>query len=209
MYICNMQGQSEFKKLRNGPPTYLPMLQELFEDVAVDGSTAYAPGDGSEDHNTNSSAYVQGDEQYEEYVPDDDIFEVPQENSPRTSSGMKRSQSQSTTGKSPVKKSRSPIVSCFNNFLHNTAKSSEHRNMLLADRNRVQMEVINKEEQKKMADVDRIYTLAVEAGVDKGSDEYFALAFLAKDPEMKAFFMKLETAEQRIRFIQSFIKFKM
>ena len=134
LFQC-LQGNSEWKKLRYGPPVFFKPLQELFEGVAVDGSTGYIPGAPERDDSSNDcSGFVFGNESEEqetEYGEEEQIFEVPQSTSPRTSSGHKRTHNQTTTAKSPVKKSKSPIVSCINTFLQSNVRVTEDRNVLL------------------------------------------------------------------------------
>ena len=121
-----MQGNSEFKKLMHGPPPYLSMLEEIFEGIAIDGSTAYVPG--------HSEVDEQNYNEVEEEEEEQEFFEVPQEPSPMTSSGQKRSGSTSTTGKSPLKKSKSPIVHCINNFLSESTNVAEKRTTIMQHR---------------------------------------------------------------------------
>lgn len=40
---------TECKKLKNGPPPYLDLLENIFDGVAVDGSIAYYPGQPNND----------------------------------------------------------------------------------------------------------------------------------------------------------------
>ena len=43
-----MQQNPNAKKFQRGNPEYMEMLIELFQGVAVDGTTAYFPGDEEE-----------------------------------------------------------------------------------------------------------------------------------------------------------------
>jgi hypothetical protein len=43
-FFNSQQGEPELKKLQNGPPEYLPQLEEMFRVTAVDGSSSCIPG---------------------------------------------------------------------------------------------------------------------------------------------------------------------
>jgi hypothetical protein len=43
-FVNHVQGVAEFKKLKHGPPSYLNLLEEIFDEIVVDGSTAFVPG---------------------------------------------------------------------------------------------------------------------------------------------------------------------
>ena len=191
-----MQGNSEFKKLQHGPPPYLSMLHQIFEGIVVDGSTAYVPGASDVDEQN----YNEVEEEEEEV----EFFEVPQEPSPMTSSGHKRSGSTSTTGKSPSKKSKSPIVHCINNFLSESTKTAEKRTNLMQHRAELQLEAMNKEKAQKKAEVHRAKQMTLQDGVTGGSTEYYALAYIVKDDELRTFYLDIPTAEQRVLFIRRF-----
>ncbi|KAG2643061.1 hypothetical protein PVAP13_2KG328000 [Panicum virgatum] len=84
------------KKFQFGNPEYLDLLIEMYQGVAVDGSTAYFPGDEGEE------------------VGDDDF-----DNSPMSTSSRKRGSSScdNATATSPGKKSKSPVVKFMRGLL--------------------------------------------------------------------------------------------
>ncbi|GJN04601.1 hypothetical protein PR202_ga22164 [Eleusine coracana subsp. coracana] len=99
------KGHHEWKKLKYGPPKYLPLLEQIFEGVAVDGSTSFVAGQD----------FIEAEEDFQE---EPDVFEHPQE-SPMSSGSQKRASSTSTTsttGTSPVKKSKSLVIKMIREF---------------------------------------------------------------------------------------------
>jgi hypothetical protein len=102
--IC-LQGKPECKKLRYGAPKYLDQMEEMFQDVIVDGSTSYIFG---QDNADEEEAEELEDE------PKDDPAEDPAEElqgygcSPMSTNSRKRSSTISTksTPSSPSRKSK-------------------------------------------------------------------------------------------------------
>ena len=85
------QNKSEWKKLRKGPPTFLDQLEQMFCNVAVDGSSSCIPGE-------------------EDYGMEEDDEDDGQDGSPMSISTRKRASSTATTATSPMKKTKSPMV---------------------------------------------------------------------------------------------------
>jgi hypothetical protein len=48
---------SEWKQLRYDPPSYLEHLQDIFEGVAVDGTSSYVPGQ-PEEHDAEEEVFL-------------------------------------------------------------------------------------------------------------------------------------------------------
>ncbi|WVZ94828.1 hypothetical protein U9M48_040672 [Paspalum notatum var. saurae] len=119
-----IKGCLEFKKLKFGPPEYFDLLEQCFHDVAVDGSTAFVSGE--EEEQEIDETEQQENEEEEEELPKN-------ENSPMSSSGMKRGSSTSTrsTADSPIKKSKSPMLKALDGQLDSS--DEEVLNLLVED----------------------------------------------------------------------------
>jgi hypothetical protein len=182
---------SEFKKLQNGPPPYLDLLHTIFDDVAVDGSTAYVPGQ------------VDLEEQEEE-DEDDDRFDL--DHSPVSSGSRKRASSSSTSATSPAKKSKSPMVRIFRNLLAQQKEQQDLKLSFMARQAEERRKFIQEKEQQQASDLERIRQLALEAGVQCGSPEYLSIGFLTDDRNMKGLFLACNTPESRLQFIKGYMK---
>jgi len=89
-----------WKKLKYGPPEHLHLLEQIFEKVAIDGSSAFIPGQESEERDNDN---------------EDDEFD----GSPMSTSSHKRPISNNTTATSPCKKTKSPMVRIMKNLVDN------------------------------------------------------------------------------------------
>lgn len=172
----------------------MAMLEQIFQGVAVDGTTAYVPGQASR----------HDDE--EDYEDNDEVQEVFQEDSPNTSGSQKRSSSSRTTATSPRKKSKSPIVRIFSQFLAMNKKQSDERTQFLQQQAALEAEEKRRKEAKKQGDLDHLKQLALEAGVRKGGVEWYALGYLCKDEAMTNLFMDCETEQARVEFLRRFCR---
>jgi len=114
-----LQGKPEWKKLKNGWPPYLEEMDRMFLGVAVDGSFAYAPGQGAPSAYNISDDEHEGDEGEEQLTP--------------LSIGTKRASTPSTrsTGSSPNKKTMSPTVRAMDNNTRDFNVIQENRNAML------------------------------------------------------------------------------
>jgi len=127
-----MQQNSNAKIFQRGNPEYMDMLIELFQGVAVDGTTAYFPGDEEEEEPDAEEFSV--DEGFVQpssaRLSGDDGFN----NSPMSTSSRKRgSSSCDTTATSPGKKSKSPVVKLVRGFMQKFSIESEKSNQLIAE----------------------------------------------------------------------------
>lgn len=175
----------EWKKLKNGPPPYFELLEKIFDGVAVDGSTAYYPGQQDSE----------GEE--EEYEYDNAAYNLTAGDSPATSGSRKRPSSNTSTATSPSKKSKSPMVKIFRDLL-DLNRQANHDNKALID---AQLD----KQTKKLGQVEQLNKLAVEAGVRRGTREHLALGILLQNDVMAQMFQSCETATERLDFIRTYM----
>ncbi|XP_066354020.1 uncharacterized protein [Miscanthus floridulus] len=114
----------DWKKLRWGPPEYLPELEQIFEGVAVDGSTSCVAGQSNIDDHRAPIEHEDEDNGFED-------MEAPMEQSPMSSNSRKRASSTSTTAESPSKKSKSPMVRMMKDYISFSSKNAAERNEYL------------------------------------------------------------------------------
>ena len=98
----------------------------MFHGVAVDGSTAYVPGQGE-------VLEVDDEEDDEEDDGNDDSVTPATLVTPSSNGSLKRASSICTTAKSPKKtKLKSPALRTMNRFMANNERIQEERNKYLA-----------------------------------------------------------------------------
>ena len=119
-----MQKHPDWKKLRWGPPEYLPELEQIFEGVAVDGSTSCVAGQSNIDDHRAPMEHEDEDNGFED-------MEAPMEQSPMSSNSRKRASRTSTTAESPSKKSKSPMVRMMKDYISFSSKNAAERNEYL------------------------------------------------------------------------------
>lgn len=194
VHLC-LQGCPEFKKLKWGPPTYFDLLEHCFHNVAVDGSTAFVPGQDEEEE------FNEDDEQEDE---EEEVQET--EYNPMSSSGHKRGSSMSTksTADSPVKKSKSPMVKVMRQYLNMSAKQSAQRTQYLKKLGSKQEHA----EAKLDDSIKQAQQLAKQAGLGESSPEFYAVSHICKDEALMKFFINLETTDGRVAFLRRYCKEK-
>ena len=108
-----LQGKADWKKLKHGWPHYMPQLEQMFEGVAVDGSTAYVPS---------------ANEEFEEE-------EEPSLNvqTPVSSNSNKRASTASTCASSPNKKSKSKsqAIKLMDKVISEQTRIGEDKNKMM------------------------------------------------------------------------------
>ncbi|KAL6848023.1 hypothetical protein ACP4OV_022151 [Aristida adscensionis] len=186
---CGPNGEAKrsVKKFRSGPPPYIEQLRELFHGSCVDSTTGMTAGDDEED------AEEEGDPIAEEQARD----------SPVTSSSRKRTTSNCTTGTSPVKKSKSPMVKALNRLVEKWADSEKALQQLMT------MQVatppppppLNPMEALEH-DIRTCQQMAVECGAASNSMEYFVASNLFEKPEHRIFFRNIPNKEDRLLWLQ-------
>ena len=124
-----LQERPDVRKFKGGNPEYLDMLIELFQGVAVDGSSAYVPIDEDEE---------------EEY----DVADDGNEQSPMSTTSRKRGSScGEQSASSPGKKHKSPMVKLMTGLI-NTMNSENTSDMITKYANKRQ-EAKDKAKEKK------------------------------------------------------------
>jgi hypothetical protein len=88
----------EWKKLKYGSPDYIDELEEMFQDIVVDGSSSYIP-----EQEFNEQGTTEVDE-----VEDEATQGMEDELSPMSTSTRKRLSSTRSTTSSPGKKAKTP-----------------------------------------------------------------------------------------------------
>ncbi|KAE8792135.1 hypothetical protein D1007_33289 [Hordeum vulgare] len=151
------EERPDVRKFKGGNPEYLDMLIELFQGVAVDGSSAYVPLDEDEE---------------DEY----DVADDGNEQSPMSTTSKKRGSSGGEqSASSPGKKHKSPMVKLMKGLI-NTINSDNTSDMITEYANKRQ-EAKDKAREKKSNNTKESIThcqlLAVQCGVEETSVEYF------------------------------------
>ncbi|XP_072147984.1 uncharacterized protein [Setaria viridis] len=181
------EGHPDWKKLRSRPPKYLPMLEQIFEGVAVDGSSSYVAGQSNLD---DQRAPV--DQEAEE-----DGFEE-NEQSPMSSNSRKRASSTSTTGSSPSKKTKSPMVKMMKEYLSFSSKQQAERNQYFKHA------CTEKQDRKAQlsTSIKHVQQLVLECGLDETSPEYYVVSQICKDDCIREFFINMTTTEGGLAFLR-------
>ncbi|TVU01370.1 hypothetical protein EJB05_53180, partial [Eragrostis curvula] len=232
----NLQGKScdEFKNLRFRGPPYYEKLKDVFQGVAVDGSSAYHSGDvsGEEVHDEDEDG---GDDEDEEDWAEPTAT-LRSNSSPASSGSRKRGSSTGTTGASPAKKTiRSPMVRVIKTMADDSKEvqharlnfmreqSAEHRAWVreqaeLAaqlERQKLQMYAeleMTREERKakkqdeEMAVLAKMKAIAKADGWDTGGIEYMTLPMLWHDVAARDFWLDSETPESRLNAIRNYMR---
>ncbi|TVU38627.1 hypothetical protein EJB05_12011, partial [Eragrostis curvula] len=131
--ICErLHNQTGRGALRNGWPKasnkwWKQALKDVFQGVAVDGSSAFHPGDNSEQEEGHEQD-EQGDDDDEDHEDWAETTANVSNSSPISSGSRKRGSSTGTTGASPAKKtSRSPMVRVLKSFTEENKEAQEAR----------------------------------------------------------------------------------
>ena len=106
-------------------PTYVGYLEEMFKEIIVDGQAAVIPGSSTQHKRVEEEDL--GDQEGEEQEEDEFLA------SPMSSSSRKRPNSTVSTGTSPSKKSKSPMVKVFQGLLVELQVSRSKEEAALAE----------------------------------------------------------------------------
>ncbi|XP_039787484.1 uncharacterized protein LOC120653863 [Panicum virgatum] len=207
------------KKFQFGNPEYLDMLIELYQGVAVDGSTAYFPGDEEDeglvqpagDEDAAGEGFVQppggcfsGDEGFVQLpggrFSGDDGFE----NSPMSTSSRKRGTSScdNSTATSPCKKSKSPVVKLMRGLLTSFQSDCEKSTQLITELVNRKGKSREKSQNIFVEELTRCQQLAIECGAPEESVEYFCATQLFAKPHNRIMFMNMKSKEARLVWLK-------
>ncbi|KAE8797176.1 hypothetical protein D1007_27734 [Hordeum vulgare] len=186
------EERPDVRKFKGGNPEYLDMLIELFQGVAVDGSSAYVPLDEDEE---------------EEY----DVADDGNEQSPMSTTSRKRGSSGGEqSASSPGKKHKSPMVKLMT-WLINTMNSENTSDMITEYANK-RHEAKDKAREKKSNNTKESIThcqlLAVQCGEEETSVEYFMATQLFADEANRVIFENISTNEARLTWLKRWCMMK-
>ena len=214
-----MQENKNAKKFQFGNPEYLDMLIELYQGVAVDGSTAYFHGDEEDerlvqpagDEDAAGEGFVQppggrfsGDEGFVQppggCFSGDDGFE----NSPMSTSSRKRGTSScdNSTATSPGKKSKSPVVKLMRGLLTSFQSDSEKSTQLITELVNRKVKSREKSQNIFVEELTRCQQLSIECGAPEESVEYFCATQLFAEPHNRIMFMNMKSKEARLVWLK-------
>ena len=186
-----LQERPDVRKFKGGNPEYLDMLIELFQGVAVDGSTAYVPIDEDE----------------EEYVVADDG----NEESPMSTTSRKRgSSSGEQSASSPGKKHKSPMVKLMTGLIN--TMNSENTSDIITEYANKRQEAKDKAKEKKANNTKESIThcqlLAVQYGAEETSVEYFMATQLFADEANRVIFENISSDDARVTWLKRWCQMK-
>ncbi|XBI18583.1 hypothetical protein VPH35_060324 [Triticum aestivum] len=186
-----IKERPDVRKFKGGNPEYLDMLIELFQGVAVDGSSAYVPIDEDEE---------------EDVVADDG-----NEESPMSTTSRKRGSSYGEqSASSPGKKHKSPMVKLMTGLI-NTMTSENTSDMITEYANKRQ-EAKDKAKEKKANNTKESIThcqlLAVQCGAEETSVEYFMATQLFADEANRVIFQNISSDQARLTWLKRWCMMK-
>ncbi|KAI4968246.1 hypothetical protein ZWY2020_005358 [Hordeum vulgare] len=203
-----IKDRPNLKKFRNGNPEYMPLLHEIFHEVAaVDGSSAYVPG--TEDClELNNDDDLDGDEGF-----------VPSPMSTSTQKRGSRSELRSTAS-SPSKRSktlddmprthgktRGPFVKYMKDIETKLEKESEKTDSILQALVNQGNEKVRRSEERAQSVKNR-QNLAIECGASEESVEYFVACDLFKEKHNRTVFQNMKTPEARLIWLKRWCRTK-
>jgi hypothetical protein len=196
-----LQGHPEWKKLKNGWPEYMDELDQMFDGVAVDGSSAYIPGQIVDvDDEDNGGAEEEGAELLDDHSPVTPV-------TASTNASLKRHNSTSTTAHSPRKigKLKRPTLRTMNRYMANNERIQEERNKYLAVAVEAKVKAKQQQDEAIFENIKLFQHLAKECGV-KESDpsKWLAVLRICRDPIARDFFIASDSNEGRLAVIDEF-----
>jgi hypothetical protein len=207
----------EWKKLKYGSPGYIDEIEEMFQDIVVDGSSSYIPGQEFDEQGT-----TEVDE-----VEDEATQGMEDELNPMSTSTRKRLSSTRSTASSPGKKAKTPMVKMMKEWVDRwsnvEAENSKVLRQVLEEKklaqeekkqakedNRQAKEALKQameemkqaKEQALAAKIKMCQDMALECGASPDSIELFACATIVRDEYNREFFCNIPTPEARLVFLK-------
>lgn len=201
----SIQEKGDAKKFRHGNPEYLDFLIEMFQGVAVDGSTAYIPGFEDEDEEEEEEEAGDARETARGERAVGDGFE----NSPMSTNSRKRGSSSCdvSTASSLGKKSKSPVVKLMRGLLNSFTSKSDKSNTLITEL--VNSKKLKEQKKEEMAEsLTHCQKLAVECGAAEDNVEYFCATQLFASKHNRVMFENISTNEARFMWLKRWCQHK-
>jgi len=170
----------------------LDELEEMFHGNTVDGTTTNIPK--HDFYEIDEGAEDDGEEDA------DDFGGTPTSTSTRN---LKRSSySTISTGASPVKKTRSPMVRIMKQIATKFTESVDVSHQTLQQAHTAKLNSQKEEENS----IKRCQELAFECGIEDDGVEVYAIGKMFKDPFQRQFFRGLPNAVARLNYIQRYCR---
>lgn len=207
---ANTKGRTEcYRVFKDRVPPYLDDLMLIFDNVTVDGASAFCPGFDEEDNQPRNGVATD----LCDGTGEDDTCSPMGSANKRASSSSKRASSIGTTGESPSKKTKSPMVKALRGLVNeikidreegkkkedNYAKREEARSRAMVN---AQAQIMVQKRQAIQEEMDQCVALAKECGVAEASVEMWVASELFMDANKRAFFRAMQTLEARLAWIQ-------
>ena len=176
-------------------------MVELFQNTAVDGSTATIPRLSCHDQDTG----IDEDDEDGAATLDDCGLQT---SSPSITNSRKRASSTTDTASSPSKNKKVPVNVIMQGLVTQLEIAAEKEVNALEQIAQSKRGEATKAKQARADDVARCLNLAVEAGADKASNEYFAATMLFRSTYNRFIFSGLDTNEQRMAWLRRAAKNK-
>lgn len=202
------QGKrSECKKFRFGIPEYINLLAEMYQGVTVDGLSSCIPGQQYVDPN-------QGGDEEEAFVNKDDVQggDDPFSISPMNIGSKKRGSSTTSTGASPVKKSKRPMMHVFKGLINSIDNGGKVEKATLDEMYTKKMEdkarqrdqrvqAKKKQEDQETREIEASLEMAIQCGASEASNEYYIVTKLFRDKYNRIIFSKFKTDEGKLSWL--------
>jgi len=204
-------------------PTYVGYLEEMFKGIIMDGQAAVIPGSSTQHKRVEEEDL--GDQEGEEQEEEEFLA------SPMSSSSRKRTNSTVSTGTSPSKKSKSPMVKVFQGLLVELKESRSKEEAALAEMVKQREEELAKmhqfrqkelekrhhlremekemqkqkeleKKQKEKDDIKRCLLLVKQAGGGPTSDEFAIATRLFQHEYYRDVFDMIDTNEEKLIWLR-------
>ncbi|XBH96383.1 hypothetical protein VPH35_086777 [Triticum aestivum] len=202
-----IKDRPNLKKFRNGNPEYMPLLHEIFHEVAVDGSSAYVPG--TEDClELNNDDDLDGNEGFVSSPMSTNTQKRGSRSELRSiaSSPSKRSKTLDNMPRTQGK-TRGPFVKYMKDIETKLEKESEKTDSILQALVNQGNEKVRRSEERAQS-VKNCQNLAIECGASEESVEYFVACDLFKEKHNRTVFQNMKTPEARLIWLKRWCRAK-